>query len=144
MGFEGSATLAPECMKHHLSSLAYYNFLLRLTIPVKACRIIQTIGHDICCNLPLWCVVLTGKALSAYRGVQSALSRSGAHPDVVQVHHGRGSIQQLLPGCSVDHHIQPVQGKESCISHMASLHISREVELRLRTPYPANATSATH
>lgn len=57
--------------------------------------------------------VLTGKALSAYRRVQSALSCSGAHPDVVQVHHWRGSIQQLLPGCSIDYHIQPVQGKES-------------------------------
>ena len=57
------------------------------------------------------CVCLQGEVLPVGGGAEPAVSGPAAHPAVVQVHHGRRPLLQLLAGGHAYHHLQPVQGK---------------------------------
>ena len=54
--------------------------------------------------------VCSGEVLPADRGAEPAVSSAGAHPVVVQVHHGGGPLKRILPGSLSHHHLQPLQG----------------------------------
>ena len=57
------------------------------------------------------CVCLQGEVLPVGGGAEPAVPGPAAHPAVVQVHHGRRPLLQLLARGHAHHYLQPVQGK---------------------------------
>ena len=59
-------------------------------------------------NLQL--LLFPGKVLFGHRRAEPAVSGTGAHPVVVQVHYGGRPFNQLLSRGHAYNHLQPVQG----------------------------------